>query len=309
MITDICFFNHWHYGDLFTTRGLVKDISQQLPDITVGYAHRLNPIVVSDFTNNYESETRAQVLNGFDMMVPMVQNDNLVLINTWVGNYQANHFADNKHPSYLQHYDIFAEIYQKANSNFGWNLQMNADKWHYVPEIDYTKLDLTAADEFLAAKSGKLYLFSNGQVQSQQSSLQHINPVIDALADQYPEDTFLATEVYVTSRPNVVFTKDIFDASNDLREISYLSSHADLIVGRNSGPFTYANTKSNLQDAGKVFMCYSHDARDVLPYGMDIAADFRFSDVTDSAQALTQIIQAITDIKQDQILSGFRIIE
>jgi hypothetical protein len=129
------------------------------------------------------------------------------------------------------------------------------------------------------------------------------------LADLYPQDTFLATEIYPTTKPNVKFTSNIFNISNDLREISYLSSHADLIVGRNSGPFTYANTKSNLQDAGKVFMCYSHDARDVLPYGMDIAADFRFSDVTDSAQALSQINQAITDIKQDQILSGFRIIE
>lgn len=309
MITDICFFNHWHYGDLFTTRELVKDISQQLPDITVGYAHRLNPIVVSDFTNNYESETRAHVLNNFDMMVPMAQDDTLVLINTWVGNYQGNHFAANKHPSYLQHYDIFAEIYQKANSNFGWNLQMNEDKWHYVPEIDYAKLDLTAADQFLASNKGRLYLFSNGQVQSQQSSLQYINPVIDALADMYPDDTFLATEVYMTSRPNVVFTKNIFDVSNDLREISYLSSHADLIVGRNSGPFTYANTRSNLRDAGKVFMCYSHEARDVLPYGMDIAADFRFSAATDGDQVTEQIKQAIEDIKQGRFVSGFRTVK
>lgn len=304
--TDLCFFNHWHYGDLFTTRELVKDMSRQLPHLTTGYIHKLDTAVIDDFAHNYDAESRQMVLNKFHMSIPMLEDEQNVLINTWVGNYQSKHFASNKHPSYVQHHGIFGEIYDIANRNFGWNLVLDPDVWHYVPEIDYSKLDLAAADRFLDTVTGNLYLFSNGKVQSEQSSLQHMNSLIDTLAAMHPQDTFLATESYVTDQPNVKFTADIFNLTNDLREISYLSTRAQLIVGRNSGPFTYANTRGNLTDANKLFMCYSHDARDVLPYGLDIACDFRFSDCTDNDIVATQIDQAITDIKQGVLSSGFK---
>ena len=40
----------------------------------------------------------------------------------------------------------------------------------------------------------------------------------------------------------------------DLIYMGYIARHCDLIIGRNSGPFTYCMTKENLIDSPKKFL-------------------------------------------------------
>ena len=119
--------------------------------------------------------------------------------------------------------------------------------------------------------------------------------IIETLATKYPDDAFVATELFETKHTNIYFTDAIFKKNCDMCEISYLSTKVNVIVGKNSGPFTYANTKQNLQDPSKKLVCFSHKPEDTLPYGLDFAADFIFSDTTDDTVAVAIIEKAINE--------------
>lgn len=119
--------------------------------------------------------------------------------------------------------------------------------------------------------------------------------IIETLAVKYPTDTFVATELFETTMSNIYFTDSIFQKNCDMCEISYLSTKVNVVVGKNSGPFTYANTKQNLQDPTKKLVCFSHKPEDTLPYGLDFAANFTFSDTTDDTTAVELIEKAMNE--------------
>lgn len=79
-----------------------------------------------------------------------------------------------------------------------------------------------------------------------------------------------------------------------LNKISYISQYADLIVGKNSGPFTYAHTKFNMGDPNKIFMCFSHKLKDCLMGEGEFFADSYFSDTLDNDVAI-RILNELID--------------
>jgi hypothetical protein len=204
-------------------------------------------------------------------------------------------------------YVIFGLCYNEINNLVGTNLQLNPNIWHYVPEINYARYDVSAADQFLAQHE-KVYLFCNGQVRSMQSSINDMQGLIELFAAKHPQVTFLATEKFNTATPNIKFTADIFGLENDLCEISYLSTSpkVNLIVGKNSGPFTFANTRRNLLDHRKIFVNFSHHACDTLPFGLDISADFRHTNTIYNQYIYETIAQAIHDEMHNHQTSGFK---
>jgi len=281
---NIVFFNHWHYGDLFSTRGLVADIQRQLPEMRYGYAHGLSPLVTRDLvTINLSREKNNQILAGIDQRTRFAQSDDTIFVNTWVGAYEG--MWEGLHPPFTAHYNIFTAMYELLNQHFNLNLQQSGSVWDYVPEIDYTKIDTSRVDRLLNEVSGSIYLVCNNQVMSLQSSMGFMEHTVDILARQYSSDTFIVTHGFSTSFPNIKCTFDIFRLDNDLLEISYLSKFAKVIIGKNSGPYTYAHTKSNILDPGKKFVCFSHLESDILTHGMDCSAHFGFSNTTDDIEA------------------------
>ena len=54
----------------------------------------------------------------------------------------------------------------------------------------------------------------------------------------------------------------------DLNEISYLSTHCDLIVGKNSGPFIYCLTQQNINNPAKRFISFNNVLVDNLLYNL-----------------------------------------
>jgi hypothetical protein len=293
-MTNIVFFNHWHYGDLFSTRGLVADIKRQLPDYNFVYAHNRNPWAVVDMCKSLSKTQTDKILNQMlNMRTRFAKNGDDLFINTWVGAYEGL-WGPNSHPSFTSHYKIFEECYRGMNENFGTNLKLDSDVWTYIPEIDYTPYNTKAADDFLTA-TGRCHLICNGAVQSTQSSMGNMQVIIETLATKYPADTFVATEMFETTTQNIYFTDAIFKKDCDMCEISYLGSKVNVIVGKNSGPFTYSNTRQNLQDPKKKLICFSHKPEDTLPYGLDFAAEFIFGDTTDDTTAVEIIEKAINE--------------
>jgi hypothetical protein len=299
---NIVFYNHWHYGDLFSTRGLVTDIKNQLPHLSFHYLHMKNADATRDLCPNVHEEFQ-NVLDRLPQHARYADASDTLFINTWVGAYMG--MWPNTHPSYISHRLIYQQLYKELADKYDIRLQLS-DVWHYVPDIDYRTYNTRAADGFLISHAGNRYLFCNGAVQSTQSSMGDMQELIHILAAEYPDDLFIVTEKFATHLDNVVFTSDIFHQSCDICEISYLSSKCDLIVGKNSGPFTYASTKANLSDKSKMFLCLSHRPEDVLPYGLDLPCDFRFSHITNTQQLADQLGKTlIPAIKTGNLTPGF----
>jgi len=299
---NIVFFNHWHYGDLFSTRGWVADIKRQMPQSNFYYAHKKNPRAIIDLVETLDEENNATVLDGINQWNRFGSDDDTILINTWVGSYMG--LWANTHPSYISHHRIVGECYNNLRQQFGIDLKLSDNVWDYVPQIDYSKYNRAAVDNYKF--SGNVYLFCNSEVASKQSSMDNMQKIIEYVAANHTTDTFVATEKFDTKLNNIIFTNDIFSDACDLCDISYLSTKVNLIVGKNSGPFTYANTKDNLLDKNKVFINFSHKPEDTLPYGLDIAADFRSSIVTYASPAVRIIETAISDIKNNKQVAGFK---
>ena len=300
---NIVFFNHWHYGDLFSTRGWVADIKRQMPQSNFYYAHKKNPRAIIDLVETLDEENNRTVLDGINQWNRFGSDDDTILINTWVGSYMG--LWANTHPSYISHHRIVGECYNNLRQQFGIDLKLSDDVWDYVPQVDYSKYNRAAVDNYKQFV-GDVYLFCNSAVASAQSSMDNMQKIIEHVANNHRGDTFVATEKFDTKLDNIVFTSDIFSDTCDLCDISYLSTKVNLIVGKNSGPFTYANTKDNLLDKSKIFVNFSHKPEDTLPYGLDIAADFRSSVVTYSSPAVRIIETAISDIKNNKQVSGFK---
>jgi len=301
---NIVFFNHWHYGDLFSTRGWVADIKRQLPESNFYYAHKKNPRAIIDLVDTLDEENNRMVLDGIDQWKRFGVDEDTILINTWVGSYMG--LWANTHPSYISHQRIIGECYNNLRQQFGIDLKLSDDVWDYVPEIDYTPYQTSVIDNYVDFV-GNVYLFCNSAVASAQSSMDNMKSIIEYVAENHKNDTIVATEKFETKLDNIIFTDNIFEEKCDLCDISYLSTKVNLVVGKNSGPFTYANTKQNLLDKNKVFVNFSHKPEDLLPYGLDIAADFRFSNTTFSSPAVRIIERAIDDIKNNEQNSGYHI--
>jgi hypothetical protein len=303
-LSSIIFFNHWHYGDLFSTRGLIDDIRSQLPDnFPLLYAHYKNPAATADVAQQLDKQNCAILLNKIYERNPFLNGPDTIFINTWVGAYQG--LWPNTHPSYISHHVIYGHLYHALKNNYGLEFKLNPDVWHYVPDIDYSVIDRSVTDKFVQNASGKIFLFCNGGVQSTQSSMGNMAQTIIWLSKVYTDDTFVATERFETNQPNIVFTDDIYNKPCDIIDISYLSRSSHLIVGKNSGPFTYASTKSNLKDPTKMFWCFSHKPEDVLPYGLDLKCDFRFSTVTSDVEASAQLSKGIRLIHEYNLTPGW----
>jgi hypothetical protein len=299
---NIVFFNHWHYGDLFSTRGLIADIKQQLPDANFFYSHKKNPRAIIDLVETLDEEDNTAVMAGMDMWQRFGTDDDTALINTWVGAYMG--LWANTHPSYISHHRIYRELYNNLRQQFGIDLELNEDVWSYVPTIDYSVYN-TAVVDALNINSANSYLICNSKVASKQSSMDSMEKIIEHVASNFSDDTFYVTEKFDTKHNNIKFTSDIFNNECDLCDISYLSTKVNLIIGKNSGPFTYANTKHNLLDMNKVFVNFSHKPEDTLPYALDIKCDFRFSNTTYSSPAVKIIESAINDVKNGSQVSGY----
>jgi hypothetical protein len=122
-----------------------------------------------------------------------------------------------------------------------------------------------------------------------------MSAIICDLAAKYQDTAFICTYTFACDLPNVYFTDLIQERiGSDLNEISYLSTYCDAIVGRNSGPFLFTNTKENL--ASKTFLAFSRDHRECFPYECE-TKDFRYIRDRSDTVMVDALVQLIEDFK------------
>jgi hypothetical protein len=212
---------------------------------------------------------------------------------------------DEGHANYLSLHKMYNFIVNYLNEKHLCCIKLTGNPLDYVPEIDWSiQYDIEPANDFVLSTKGKFrYLFCNGKVRSNQSSLGDMSGIIQALAQQMPNDVFICTEVFNTSLPNIFFTKNIFSIPCDLNEIAYLSNFCDAIVGKNSGPFMFTHHKQTINNESKVFVAFSNHVSDCYPHHMkSLPCKYIHSSTSNDRQAF-EIVKAAISLTKGSIVS------
>jgi hypothetical protein len=62
----------------------------------------------------------------------------------------------------------------------------------------------------------------------------------------------------------------------DLNEISWVASQCDYLIGRNSGPFCFMNTKNILNDSSKNIISIGNNEKDSFVYNVPTKSNYNF---------------------------------
>jgi hypothetical protein len=268
MIDKIIFYNHYHRGDLMTHRGFLIDLKLLLPSVKFEYLHFNHPKLTKDLDIPLVGNPR-----DIDEKIKFFKQDNVLYINTWIGAWpdvMKLHGGLNMFSLWNQ----WKEIYQYISNNINIVIAVNKNPEYYLPSIKFNSYDTSAVDQYLKESKNSLkVLLCNGPPKSKQSFNYNMESFITDLAKTYNDIHFICTEKFNTVQKNILFTDDIINEQDvcknrapwedrivnicDLPEISYLSEHCQIIVGKNSGPFVFCETKNNFFDTDKTFISFN----------------------------------------------------
>lgn len=255
-IDKVVFYNLCANGDLHLSRGLVRHVMSTLPAIEFGYIHARDACLLSDIPRlRYEGmvvpgEVAEEGPHGGALRV-----GSALYMNTW---YHANGLKNAGKWGYTHFDTLFSLFDDMLRDHFGMALPNDAAA--LFPAIDFDRFEIGKASAFVASEKRPLVFVSNGMVTSQQAVNFDLSSMVREVAAAAPWAMFLLTEE--DSQPetdNVRFTGRIIDKSSgsDLNENAFLASKSDMIVGRASGPFTFAMTRENLFERDVRWVCFS----------------------------------------------------
>lgn len=225
---SITFYNNAHYGDLFVSRSFIKDVVNKFSK-NVYYAHR--------YKKNYLfCDIDVKEINFGEQPI-----DNKFIFETWYATNQQKYF-DQTGCTIQTLYKLFTDVYAQ--------LEITLDNINnYVPSIDYSKYG------FLKEERNKnAVLICTNIPLSGQSNKDDMGFFVNEIAKKMPNKMFFVTNdvLNLKKQDNVFYTKNILK-TNDLIELSWFSTQCSSIIGRSSGPYTFALTKQNLDEGLKFF--------------------------------------------------------
>jgi hypothetical protein len=271
MIHTICFYNHWHNGDVYAGKGYMQDIIRQVRGIKFQHAQLNSLKTMSDL--DCEHVHTDNIHAGVPADVRYIDLEGVLYINTWIGAYGNAVIPEGQHhANWCSLYTMWMHIYDMIDDVFGVTLHRTENLAHYIPTTDWSKFDIAPANRFLGQHEN-IALFCNGLVRSTQSNLGPMDDVIIPLANEHPDVNFVCTTKFDMTgidAPNIYFTDDIFKdvKDGDINEIAYLSTKAFLIMGKNSGPFMFTHIQENVLDPNKIFKSMSHRSSDSYAWGI-----------------------------------------
>jgi hypothetical protein len=283
----ICFFSNGHNGDIVHSKSFVEHISQQL-DVKCLYHHKKNFKITQDLSTITTQICPSSYYEKF------VDTKNIFFVNTWLYPYLFDNSFETYGVNIKTNYKIYNHICETINSVFDTSIKLNSID-SYLPFIDFNFIDTSFADDYVLSDKNVKVLFCNGPCLSGQSPYNgNMSDIIEKLASSYKDITFIATDKFNTTSSNIKFTSDILKVNGcDLNEIGYLSTHCNLIIGRNSGPFCFCTIDKNFQDPNKIFYAFGHNKTDCFYLGTDIKSKFTF-DYSDTEEdiyiSINQII-------------------
>jgi hypothetical protein len=293
----IVFFNFWQNGDCFINKEYVRDIIQHFPEAEIDYAHKNHPNIVADLKcSHVPLESLHSQLN---MWIPIAHDEekDVVYINTWVGCWIGKYLQHGEHANFTTLPRVWKEVYDYLK------IIMKDSYEYYHPQIHHEHFDNTHCIEYLnEIGHSSLIVFCNGQAMSKQSSMGNMEKIIELVADAFPKHNLFVTDRVNVDRPNVKFSDDVLKGTvGNLNQISYISRFAKLIIGKNSGPFTYAHTRANMTNPHKTFMCFSHVLEHCLMGEGEYLTNSFFSDTIDDIEAFKIISELIESPKYEAI--------
>lgn len=274
---NLVFFNQWRNGDCFICKEYVRDIVDHFSsDVDIFYAHNNHPNIVGDLSVKFITLNDIPKMDTF-MPMGLDTNTKTMYINTWVGCWIGKHMGNKDHANFYILHDMWKNMYDALD------IEMKGNYNHYLPTIHWDNFNLSEPTEYINRIGNKqMIFFSNGKQQSEQSSMGDMSKTIRILAEKFKDIEFYATDPVDFEAPNLTVCKH---ESGFLNQLSYISRRANIIVGKNSGPFTYAHTKENISNPNKTFMCFSHKLKDCLLGKGKYICNSYFNSTTDEVEA------------------------
>jgi hypothetical protein len=285
----IVFFNQFHNGDCFVGKGYVTAIVKALPEVEFEYAHGNHPDIIADLPVRYIPLDQLPAM-AQHTRVAESEDKQTVYINTWVGCWQGALFPFGEHINNQRLHAVWSKYFEYLNIPLG-------AQEDYLPEIDFTKFDVRAAVDFVQQaqmKNEKIVIFCNGSANSGQSRVGDFGTVVAGLAQEFPATRFLITSsIDGLSAANIYYANEVMPLASNLNQIAYVSQFSQLIIGKNSGPFTWCQFKNNLVDSYRTFFNFSILPTDCPSGGSKYLARCLFSPVTDDNRIYELIRSAL----------------
>lgn len=243
MIENVYFFNNFHNGDVFYSKEFVKDIKSKIGKNHY-YIHNNDFSILKDM--DIEQIRKSTPKNEISVLI---END--LYINTWIGQQKTKYLSTaNSGCNLNTNYNMFCDIYKQLN------IEINSIEY-YIPSVNFEKVQTLNIDNFI--NSNKRYiLICNNEVLSGQSKNFNFDPIIDYLSTTYPDLMFIISNDTSLNKNNIFNFSNIGGITNNLLEISYISTKCDVIIGRASGPFCFTHIDENINNPNKIFVSFSY---------------------------------------------------
>lgn len=256
----IVFFNYYGNGDIHLSRGFVRQIMQKVrqqdANIQFAFGHKKDPKLLSDIEGLDFDPNALSILNN--PAANLVNIGDTTYINTWYG--QQNY-------KYIGIYGttidcLYAALDDSCKTLWNFSLEdISTDLTTFFPIIDYSKYQIEQASNWLHGNTATKILVENGNCTSSQADNFPIAYPIVNLANKHKDKIFILTQEENISLPsNIAFSSHIIHKRgiSDLNEVSFLSTHCDMIIGRASGVFSFTINQDNLFRRQIKFLCFSN---------------------------------------------------
>lgn len=260
MKKTIKLYNHFHNGDIFFSRILIKLL---IKNFNIEFYHNMKSPLLPDIENLKES---TGIPKNFPLQNSILEQD---VVNTWIG--QKNMFFLRKvNVNQGCSFENYMTLCKEITDHYGIKINNHED---ILPEINYDVLPniekLKKTINELKINFKKIILISNGNVNSGQSSNFDFSKIILKLSQDNPNKLFLTTkDTDITNQPNIIHTSKLTNVEPDLLYISYISTKSDIIIGRASGPYCFSQVKENILNPNKTFIAFSHSYDEAKYFGL-----------------------------------------
>lgn len=256
----IVWFNAFHNGDLHVSRGIIRLIMNKVKQLDSNiefiYSHKNSSDVLSDIPDLKFDPQYIHMMSEAHSNLSIINN--ATCINTWYGQQQYK---------YMNRYGLTMDcLYSALNDSckaiWGFSLlDLTADFSTFFPCIDYTKFNIEPIKNWLLDHQQKKIFVANGHALSDQATNFEMTSLIIKLAQTHTDKIFILSNKENDSQlpNNVIYSSGIINKQSfDLNENSFLSTHCDVIIGRNSGASTFAMTQENLFQSKKKIILFTN---------------------------------------------------
>ena len=292
-LNRLVFFNHCNNGDIHVSRQFIKYAMSRIDADEYLYYHKNSDRLLLDIPNLKITSAGLDDLDKFSQIIDHRDKNSTLYLNTW---YRVSPGWDKVGTCTVNTlYDLFDDSLKNITGK-----GIEGTIVDMLPEIDYGYFEKSNIDDVLLSDKRKKVMICNCRPLSGQCHGFAFEGIVEKLADSYPDVLFLLTNVlsHKICRENVMYTPEIINSSvNDLNENSYISTFCDIIVGKSSGPYTFAMTRQNML-SDKTYICFTHYediAKWVHPVSL-IKSNMAWCDSGDPQIVLQRIDSAISDL-------------